>query len=116
MRKFYFIICTSLLLSFSAKAQLFSLLNDIYPGTDDGIHSSVNHFTRMNGMLYFMADNGVTGMELWKSDGTTAGTVLVKDINPTGSWSSNILDMIVLVARNNVEQHPPELLLGRRHR
>ena len=28
-------------------------------------------------------------MELWKSDGTTAGTVLVKDINP-GSASSSI--------------------------
>jgi ELWxxDGT repeat protein len=40
-----------------------------------------------NGRLFFSADNGVSGTELWVSDGTAAGTGLVKDINP-GSGSS----------------------------
>ena len=37
--------------------------------------------------LYFRADDGTSGFELWKTDGTAAGTTLVKDI-ATGSAGS----------------------------
>ena len=43
--------------------------------------------TNVNGTLYFFANDGTHGLELWKSDGTEAGTVMVKDCNP-GSGSS----------------------------
>ena len=46
----------------------------------------------MGGTLFFAANDGTNGYELWKSDGTAAGTVLVKDIYPGGyarHYSSN---------------------------
>ncbi len=42
----------------------------------------------VNGVLYFVANDGITGQELWKSNGTEAGTVLVKDIAPGLNSSS----------------------------
>jgi ELWxxDGT repeat protein len=41
----------------------------------------------VNGTLFFRASNGINGYELWKSDGTDAGTVLVKDIRSGTSGS-----------------------------
>ncbi len=38
--------------------------------------------------LYLSADDGVSGLELWATDGTEAGTVLVKDVNPGPAGSS----------------------------
>ena len=39
----------------------------------------------MGGTLFFTADDGTHGRELWRSDGSRAGTVLVKDIDPDGN-------------------------------
>jgi ELWxxDGT repeat protein len=41
----------------------------------------------VDGTLFFASPWGTTPAKgLWRSDGTTAGTVLVKDTNPTSTW------------------------------
>ena len=66
----------------------------------------------VSGTLYFSADETGTGRELWKSDGTPGGTVLVKDIYPgaAGSEASGLANMngvVYFAANDNV--HGPEL-------
>jgi ELWxxDGT repeat protein len=59
------------------------LVKDINAATE----SSVADYMRgldVDGALFFVADDGIHEKELWKSDGTLAGTVMVKDINPYG--------------------------------
>jgi ELWxxDGT repeat protein len=48
--------------------------------------------TDVNGTLFFVADDGVHGYELWKTDGTSSGTTLVQDILP-GADSPFIVDL-----------------------
>jgi ELWxxDGT repeat protein len=59
------------------------MVKDIYTGAGS---SEPNFLTNVNGTLYFNAYNNVSGRELWKSDGTSAGTIIVRDIVP-GSQS-----------------------------
>lgn len=82
-----------------------ALVKDILPGGGSGSPSSLYAW---NGNLYFTADDGVNGAELWKSDGTTAGTVLVSDIWPGwyGSWPTGFAglgdDMVLFTAYNDI--------------
>ncbi|MFQ5470649.1 MAG: ELWxxDGT repeat protein [Gammaproteobacteria bacterium] len=50
--------------------------------------SYVNSIIEVDSTLYFSAFNDLYGNELWKSDGTASGTILVSDINK-GNESSN---------------------------
>ena len=58
------------------------LVKDINPGSGS---SSIYDLGEFNDKLYFSANDGENGRELWVSDGTTEGTQLVKDINPGSS-------------------------------
>src|SRR6478609_8314020 len=61
-------------------AQTATIVADISP-TDDSYPSQFHY---VNGMILFMA-NGPSGAELYTTDGTSGGTVLVKDVNQTGN-------------------------------
>ncbi len=57
------------------------------------VTSNPQSIVEVNGSVYFQASNRSTGAELWKSDGTAAGTQLVRDLAPglyTGSYPSNL--------------------------
>jgi len=49
-------------------------------GGDGGNDNGSAAPTPAPAFLYFKAEDSVSGDELWKTDGTEAGTVLVKDI------------------------------------
>ncbi|MEQ8667699.1 MAG: choice-of-anchor D domain-containing protein, partial [Pirellulales bacterium] len=75
------------------------LVRDISPGPSGSfLYSAYNSFaklTNVNGTLFFRADDSTSGSELWRSDGTSAGTVLVQDILPgsIGSSPSNLVNV-----------------------
>jgi ELWxxDGT repeat protein len=52
---------------------------------------SPGDFANVNGTLFFTADDGFNGYQLWKSDGTELGTGVVKVINPTGDANPTYL-------------------------
>ena len=61
------------------------MVKDIYSGSSS---SSPMYLTAVGSTLYFRANDGTNGSELWKSDGTASGTVIVKDIYSGSTGSS----------------------------
>jgi ELWxxDGT repeat protein len=71
------------------------IVKDIIPGPESGMVRGIANLTNVNGVLFFTTNDGKNGMELWKTDGTDAGTVMVKDINPgNGSTTFSYLTAI----------------------
>ena len=65
------------------------MVRDILSGSGS---SSPAELIALGKEVVFRADDGKNGSELWKSDGSTAGTVLLKDIRPgtTGSFPDSL--------------------------
>ena len=57
----------------------------------DGILSAAPTWVDGLNKLFFVADDGINGWELWVTDGTVGGTQLVSNIHPGDSSSPTLL-------------------------
>ena len=72
-------------------------MRDIWPGRNSSIPNNLlgpsgAQLTAVGRTIYFGADDGRHGYELWRSNGTARGTRMVKDIRP-GPLSSQVFSI-----------------------
>jgi len=69
-----------------------NMIKNINTHTSGEKGSNPRNFTEYNGKVYFSADDGSYGTQLYVSDGTTAGTQMVKRIGPSsGSYPEDLM-------------------------
>ena len=71
------------------------LVQDVNGDADRSGFNEDSPLVVIGSTLFFMGSAGLNGEELWKSDGTAAGTVLVKDVNG-GLGSSDPFSLIAV--------------------
>lgn len=71
--------CAAILGALALNAQV-ELFKDINPGADDS-GPNYPYVTNDGKTLYFQAKDGTNGSELWMSDGTKNGTVMLKNLS-----------------------------------
>ena len=64
-------------------------MRDVVPGPTPSLPAFLGV---TNGVLMFVAEDGVHGREMWRSDGTTAGTTFFHDATPcSGDLSARLM-------------------------
>lgn len=71
-----------------------TLVKDINPGVASGIEN-LDDYAIMNNILFFPADNGTDGKELWRTDGSPAGTYIVRKIGQNPKIGSRAKQLYV---------------------
>ena len=85
-----------------------ALVKDINPGPADGASRSAGGIMTVGNVAYFVADDGVHGKELWRTDGTAAGTAMVEDLTP-GVGSRRIASSpvsVIFMCRESARNEP----------
>ena len=89
------------------------LVKDIFPGSSDSLDIAFSNVTDVSSTLFFRARNSGAEYELWKSDGTSSGTVLVRDIRPNGGadpqFLTNVNGKLFFTANDNLFGNNREL-------
>jgi ELWxxDGT repeat protein len=93
----FFLIISTLFFFINSKAQTPQLLLDINPGSADGLNPFNKSFARLGETVFFSANDGVHGVELYKE--INGSVSLVKDINPGATGS---IPFILGVYKNRV--------------
>lgn len=87
------------------------LLKDVVPGSGMGARHDRTEILATSRGVFFNAGDTVTDNELWITDGTEAGTVMVADINPGASSSPRHLtvfgDSVIFQADDGVHGAEP---------
>jgi ELWxxDGT repeat protein len=74
-----------------------ALLADIGPGSTGGVEHLMNGSSAAVGsILYFVGDDGAHGGTLWRTDGTNAGTTMVKDVLPASTTGLEVFGLTVV--------------------
>jgi ELWxxDGT repeat protein len=74
------------------------LVRDIYPGINE---SNPHNFVQVGNKLYFQANDGINGIELWQTDGTYTGTFMIDDLN-AGSGNSSPANFALLSTHDSL--------------
>lgn len=92
MKKKITTVCAVLLAAFWSKAQAPEIVKDVYVGMDGSIPWEL---TKVGDRVFYLANDGITGQELWVTDGTDAGTSLVFDFVPGSntSWLNGLTEV-----------------------
>jgi ELWxxDGT repeat protein len=91
------------------------MVADINPGAGDGIPRYARYLTNVGGTLYFVANDGTDGNELWRSDGSAGGTQMVQDLFPGSHGSyptglTNVGGSLVFEANDGFHGSEPWIL------
>ena len=110
------LIISLILARAAAVAQPATLVKDINPGAGlQPNYSSHSDLVQSGSFAYFTSDAGGSGNELWRTDGTAAGTRLVADISPAilfggNAYPSNLTDVNGTLFFTTREQSGPAIL------
>jgi len=68
------------------------IVKNLAPGDGSSIYMDSRHPTPYQEQLFFTAEDRQHGIEIWRTDGSEANTLLVTDITPglIGAWPQNL--------------------------